>query len=124
EIVSTRATADLVQYLRNPGMTLKIPGQPRGQTPLAAAISFVASTLRLTFAAVDKRITAAAGMWSQMNYRNTKLETPRLASHLEQGRISLETAAVAQQNLSDIRQRSEERRVGKEWRRQLRKYAS
>lgn len=103
-IVSTRATADLVQYLRNPGITLKIPGQHRGQTPLAAAISFVASTLRLTFAAVDKRITAAAGMWPQMNYRNTKLETPRLASQLEQGRISLETAAVAQQNLSDIRQ--------------------
>lgn len=104
EIVGTRATADLVQYLRRPGMALEVPGKVRGQTPLAAAISFVASTLRLTFAAVDKRITAAAGMWPQMNYRQTKLKTPRLATHLEQGRIPLETAAVAQQKLSDIRQ--------------------
>ncbi|WP_022869447.1 HNH endonuclease [Yaniella halotolerans] len=104
EIVSTRATADLVQHLRKPAVALKIPGQLRGQTPLSAAISFVASTLRLTFAAVDKRITAAAGLWPQMNYRQTKLETPRLAAHLEQGRIPLETAAVAQQKLSDIRQ--------------------
>lgn len=104
EVIRTRATADLVQHLRKPGVTLKIPGQLRGKTPLAAAISFVATTLRLTFAAVDKRITAAASLWPQMNYRQTKLKTPRLAAHFEQGRIPLKTAAIAQQKLSDIRQ--------------------
>lgn len=104
EIVSTRATADLVKYLRRPGVKIEIPGQRRGQTPLAAATSFIASTLRLTYAAVDKRISAAAAIWPHMQYRRTTLVTPRLASHLEQGRIPLATASVAQQKLSDIRQ--------------------
>lgn len=104
KIVSTRATADLVTDLRRPGVKIEVPGQRRGQTPLTAATSFVAAALRMTFSAVDKRISAAAAMWPHMQYRRTKLATPHLASHLEQGRISLATASTAQQKLSDIRQ--------------------
>lgn len=104
ETVSTRATADLVTYLRRPEAEVVIPGQRRGKTPMKAATAFVASVLRLTFAAVDKRLTAAAAMWPDMQYRRTKLSAPKLAAQLEQGRISLATASVAQQNLSDIRQ--------------------
>lgn len=104
ETVSTRATADLVQYLRRPEAEIVIPGRRRGETPLKAATSFVASVLRSTFAAVDKRVSAAAAMWPEMQYRPTKLSTPLLASQLEQGRIPFASASAAQQKLSDIRQ--------------------
>lgn len=104
ETVSTRATADLVKYLRRPEVEIEIPGRRRRKTPLTAATAFVSSVLRLTFSAVDRRINAAATMWPEMEYRRTKLQAPRLASHLKQGRIPLATAAAAQQKLSDIRQ--------------------
>lgn len=104
DVVTTRATADLVKLLRQPGVKLKLPGRRRGKTPLNAATSFVATALRQTFATVDRRITAAAAMWPARDYRRTKLRTPRLAAQLEQGRIPLSTAASAQDKLSDMRQ--------------------
>lgn len=104
EIVTTRATADLVKLLRQPGMQIEIPGRRQAKTPLTAATSFVATILRCTYSAVDKRITAAASIWPDMNYRRSTLTTPRLAAQLEQGRIPLATAVAAHDKLSDMRQ--------------------
>lgn len=104
EIVCVRSTGDLVKALRDPKVQLEIPGRRQGQTPLAAATTFIASALRLTFSTVDKRITAAAAMWPGMGYRRSKTKTPRLAAHLEQGRIPLASAIAAHDKLSNIRQ--------------------
>ena len=104
EVVCVRSTADLVKALRDPNVKLEIPGRRQGQTPLAAATSFVASALGLTFAAVDKRVTAAAAMWPAMAYRRSKTKTPQFAAQLEQGRIPLATAIAAHDKLSNIRQ--------------------
>lgn len=102
-IVSTRATADLVQMLQKDS-TLQVPGSRQGKTPLASAISYVASALKITAATVDRRLTAAAAMWPSKHYRRTKLKTPRLAMHLERGQISFATATTAQNRLATMRQ--------------------
>lgn len=104
EVVCVRSTADLVKALRDPNAKYEIPGRRQGQTPLAAATSFVASALGLTFSAVDKRVTAAAALWPSMAYRRSKTKTPHFAAQLEQGRIPLATAIAAQEKLSSIRQ--------------------
>lgn len=104
ETVNTRATADLVQRLRRSHGEVKIPGQSREKTPLAAATSYVASLLRTTFSTVDKRITAAASLWPDMEYRRRKLKTPRVAQHLARGRIPFASATTADEKLSEIRQ--------------------
>lgn len=102
-VVATRTTADLVQALRSDSQ-LQVPGSRGGKTPLASAISYVAATLKVTGATVDRRVSAAASMWPSMNYRRSKLQTPHLATHLERGRISFATATTAHDRLSDMRQ--------------------
>ncbi|GAA2039506.1 hypothetical protein GCM10009720_20030 [Yaniella flava] len=104
ETVNIRATADLVQHLCRSHGEVKIPGQSREKTPLAAATSYVASLLRATFSTVDKRITAAASLWPDMEYRRRKLKTPRVAEHLARGRIPFASATTADEKLSEIRQ--------------------
>ena len=99
-----RATADLIKELRRPDSSLQIPGRSQGKTPLTAAVSFVASALKLTYSTVDKRLTAAATMWPNMAYRRTHTTTPQLATHLEQGRIQFDTAIAARDKLTKIRQ--------------------
>jgi len=103
-VVCVRATADLVKTLRQPDAPFEIPGRRQGQTPLAAATSFVASVLKLPYSAVDKRVTAAAAMWPSMRYRRSRIKAPHIAAHLEQGRIPLESAIAAHDKLANIRQ--------------------
>lgn len=104
DVVCVRATADLVKTLRQPTNPVEIPGRSQGKTSLAAATSFVASALRLTYSAVDKRVTAAATMWPDMKYRRSTTVTPRLAAQLEQGRVPLASAVAAQDKLARMRQ--------------------
>ena len=103
EVVSTRATADLVQLLRSEPH-LEVPGRSRGKTTLASAISYAAATLKVTKVKVDRRVSAAATMWPSMRYRRTELKTPRLAEHLERGQVPFATAIAARRNLSEMRQ--------------------
>lgn len=103
DVVSTRTTADLVQVLRSDSQ-LEVPGSRKGKTPLASAVSYAAAALRVTGATVDRRVSAAASMWPDMNYRRTKLKAPRLAAHLERGQIPFATATAAHQRLSEMRQ--------------------
>src|SRR5690625_4226361 len=81
-----------------------MPGRQQGKTPLTAATSFVASALRLTYSAVDKRVSAAATMWPAMEYRRASVVAPHLAEQLERGRIPFESAIAAQNKLTTIRQ--------------------
>lgn len=103
DVVATRATADLVQVLRSESR-LEIPGSRQGKTPLASAISYAATALKVTRTTVDRRVSLAASMWPSMNYRRTRLKTPRLASHLERGQIPFATATAAHRRLSEMRQ--------------------
>lgn len=104
EVVSTRATADLVATLRTPAVHPNIPGRRRGRVPVSAATSFVAAALRLTQSTVEKRLSAANTMWPDKQYRRSKVMMPRLAAQLEQGKMPLASAISAHDNLSDIRQ--------------------
>lgn len=104
DTVAIRTTADLVKTLQQPECLLEIPDRKQGKTTLSAAITYVATALRLTNATVDKRLTAAASIWPSMEYRRSGVKTPRLAIQLERGRIQFESAIAAQDKLTKIRQ--------------------
>lgn len=103
-VVCVRATADLIKELRRSDSSFDLPGRSQGKTPLTAAVSFVASALKLTYSTVDKRLTAAATIWPNMAYRRSHTTTPQLATHLEQGRIQFDAAIAARDKLTKIRQ--------------------